>query len=445
LYRVRWMQAPTKLRIPYHYEPRPYQLPLFQAMDSGYTRAVCIWHRRAGKDKSLFNLLVKKAVERVGVYYYFFPTYNQGRKILWEGIDKDGFKFLDHIPKQLIKSADKQQMMIELTTGSVIRVIGTDNIDTVVGTNPVGCVFSEYSLQDPRAWDFVRPILAENGGWAIFNYTPRGKNHGYSLYEMARRSEKWFTNKLTVDDTHAIDQDVLDNERSEMYQRTGNDALFLQEYYVSFDAPVEGAYYGHQMLQAEEDQRITGVPYDISTEVMTAWDLGIGDSTAIWFYQVVGREVHIIDYYENSGEGLPHYISVLKQKGYIYGRHYAPHDIQVRELSSGKTRREVARGLGITFDIAPNVAIEDGIEAARTLLPRCWFDSTKTSRGLDALRSYHKEFDDKLGTWKNQALHDWASHGADAFRYLALSFREPRVKTPPRKRRFDPVTGRPMD
>lgn len=434
-----------KIRVPYHYDPRDYQLPLFRAMDSGYKRAVCIWHRRAGKDKSLVNLVAKKMLERVGSYYYFFPTYNQGRKILWEGMDKTGFKFLDHIPEALRKSTNNQEMKIELKNGSIFRVIGTDNIDSIVGTNPVGAVFSEYALQDPGAWDYTRPILAENGGWAIFNYTPRGKNHGYALYEMARQSEHWFTNKLTVDDTHAIDPDVLANERSEMYLKTGNDALFLQEYYVSFDAPVEGAYFGPQLLRAEEDGRICGVPYDIATEVHTAWDLGIGDSTAIWFYQIVGREVHIIDYYENSGEGLPHYIQILKQKQYVYGKHFAPHDIEVRELSSGKTRREVAKGLGISFDVAPNVALEDGIEAARALLPKCYFDEKQAARGLDALRSYHKEFDEKNGAWKLKPLHDWSSHGADAWRYLALSFREPRPKAIPRKRRFDPVTGRPMD
>jgi phage terminase large subunit len=433
------------LQIPYKFEPREYQLPLFQAIDSGYKRACVIWHRRAGKDKTLFNLLVKKAVEKVGVYYYFYPTYNQGRKALWENIDKNGMRFLDHVPPQLVKSSDKQQMMIELTNGSVIRVIGTDNIDTIVGTNPIGCVFSEYSLQNPSAWDFIRPILAENGGWAVFNFTPRGKNHGWQLYQLATKSEYWFSQKLSVDDTGALAPEVLANERDEMMLRTGNDALFQQEYYVSFEAPVEGAYFAAQMLQAESEDRITGVPYDISTEVHTAWDLGVGDSTAIWFYQKVGREIHIIDYYETAGEGLPHYIQVLKQKRYIYGKHYAPHDIEVRELSSGKTRREVARGLGIQFEIAPKVSIEDGIEAARTLLPRCYFDQARCDLGLNALRSYHKEWDDKLGTWKQKPVHDWASHGSDAFRYLALSFREPRQFQPPRRRHYDPITGRPLD
>jgi phage terminase large subunit len=433
------------LQIPYKFEPREYQLPLFQAIDSGYKRACVIWHRRAGKDKTLFNLLVKKAVEKVGVYYYFYPTYNQGRKALWENIDKNGMRFLDHVPPQLVKSSDKQQMMIELTNGSVIRVIGTDNIDTIVGTNPIGCVFSEYSLQNPSAWDFIRPILAENGGWAVFNFTPRGKNHGWQLYQLATKSEYWFSQKLSVDDTGALAPEVLANERDEMLLRTGNDALFQQEYYVSFEAPVEGAYFAAQMLQAESEDRIISVPYDISVEVHTAWDLGVGDSTAIWFYQKVGREIHIIDYYETAGEGLPHYIQVLKQKRYIYGKHYAPHDIEVRELSSGKTRREVARGLGIQFEIAPKVSIEDGIEAARTLLPRCYFDQARCDLGLNALRSYHKEWDDKLGTWKQKPVHDWASHGSDAFRYLALSFREPRQFQPPRRRHYDPITGRPLD
>lgn len=409
--------------IPYNFKPRDYQLPLWNALDN-YKRIVCIWHRRAGKDKTLINIVAKETQKRVGSYYYFFPTYKQGKKIIWEGMDRDGFKFLAHFPQELVKRIDNTEMLIEFNNGSIFRIIGTDNIDSIVGTNPVGCVFSEYSLQDPSAWDFIRPILAENGGWAIFNYTPRGANHGKQLYLMAESDEKWFCQKLTVDDTKAISQEVLDQERKEICEKTGNDALFMQEYYCSFDAPVEGAYYGSQLMKAETDGRITNVPYEPTIPVDTFWDLGIDDSMTIWFLQQVGREKRLIDYFEVTGEGLSYCIKELLRKPYVYGQHFAPHDIEVRELTSGKSRRETAQSLGVNFVVVPKISIEDGIDAVRNLLNSCWFDKTNCERGIDALRSYHKEWDEKNKVYRNHPQHDWASHGSDAFRYLAVGIRE---------------------
>src|SRR3990167_2019975 len=174
---------PLEITLPYMFTPRDYQLPVLKALDSGYKRAVAVWHRRSGKDKVFLNYLIKSMYKRVGAYYYFFPTYRQGRKVIWQGMDRSGMRFIDHIPKALRKRTHDQDMIIETKNGSLLQVIGTDNIDAVVGSNPVGCVFSEWSLQDPSAWDFIRPILAENGGWAVFNYTPRGKNHGWT-YEV---------------------------------------------------------------------------------------------------------------------------------------------------------------------------------------------------------------------------------------------------------------------
>ncbi len=411
------------IALPYNYEPRPYQLALLAAIDQGKRRAVCVWHRRSGKDKTLINIIAKKMFERIGAYYYFFPTYNQGRKILWNGMDRNGFKFINHIPLELRKRVDNQQMLIETVNGSIFQIVGTDNIDSVVGTNPIGNIFSEYSLQNPRAWDFVRPILAENGGFAIFNYTPRGSNHGKSLFEMAQSDPiHWFCQKLTVDDTHAISPEILEQERLEIIKKDGNDALFMQEYYCSFEVPIQGAYYGNQLMELEKQGRITNVPWEPALPVNTYWDLGIGDSTAIWFEQSVGHEIRIIDYYENNGEGLGHYIKKLKEKPYVYGEHYAPHDIQVRELSSGKSRLESARELGVNFRIQPKLPIDDGIDAARNLLPMMWFDKQKTERGLNALKSYHKYWDEENKIYSSRPEHDWSSHGADAFRGLAVSY-----------------------
>lgn len=416
----------TRIRLPYNFEPRVYQVPLLEALDNGIKRAVVVWHRRSGKDKTLINLVAKKMYERVGAYYYFFPTYNQGRKILWDGRDKSGFKFMDHIPESIRARTDNTQMLIETKLGSIFQIIGTDKIDSIVGTNPIGCVFSEYSLQDPSAWDYMRPILAENGGWAVFNYTPRGENHGYELYQLAQNDpEHWFCQLLTVDDTHVIPQDVLDQERREIIQKDGNDALYQQEYMCSFTVPIAGAYYASHLMKAETEGRITTVPIETSLAVDTFWDLGIDDSTTIWFVQTAGQELRIIDYYENSGEGLAFYAKVLQEKGYVYGRHFAPHDIEVRELGSGKSRLETARGLGISFKVAPKLSIEDGIEAGRNILSKCWFDRTKCHKGLNALKSYHKEWDEKNKVYRPHPEHDWSSHGADAFRTFAVSFKRP--------------------
>jgi len=417
--------------IPFNFTPRNYQLPLLIAMESkangglGYKRAVCVWHRRAGKDKTLMNLIVSKMLQRVGTYYYFLPTYQQGKKIIWNGMDREGFKFLNHIPEEIRTRTDSQEMLIELRNGSIFQVIGTDKVDSIVGTNPVGCIYSEYSLQDPNAWNFIKPILDENQGWAVFNFTPRGKNHAYDLLTYAQsRPETWFSQVLTAKDTKAISEQQLVEAKEELFARTGSDAHYMQEYMCSFEAPVSGAYYGKQIMDAIDEGRVTGVPYEPRLPVNTYWDLGIDDSTSIWFAQDVGKEIRLIDYLEVSGEGLVHIIKMLKEKPYIYGTHTAPHDISVREFTTGRSRYETAKSLGVTFRIVPKFSIEDGIEATRNLFQRCWFDSKKCARGIDALKGYHKEFDDKNGTYKSHPVHDWSSHGSDSFRYLALGHRE---------------------
>jgi hypothetical protein len=405
------------ITIPYKFKPREYQLPLFKAFDKGIKRAVIVWHRRAGKDISLLNIVVKSAIKRVGAYYYFFPTYKQGKKILWKGMTKEGRRFLSYIPVSLISNINNTDMTIELKNGSLIQVIGTDNIDSIVGTNPVGCVFSEYALQNPRAWDMMRPILAENGGWAIFDFTPRSENHGYKIYQMAKKNKKWFSSLLTVDDTGAIDPEVIEEERNSGM----SEDLILQEYYCSFKTPIQGSYYTKEIKYLEENNRIIEKVYDKELKVHTAWDLGIADSTSIWFFQVYKDEVRIIDHYENSGEGLGHYIEICKNKGYDYGRMVAPHDIKVRELNTGESRIEYARKHGVDFDIAPKLSFMDGIESVRRLLRKCYFDKNKCEYGLNALKSYHKEYNEKKKIFRTIPDHDWSSHAADAFRYLAVS------------------------
>ncbi len=411
------------ITLPHRFDPRDYQLPLLSAMDSGKKRAVQVWHRRSGKEKTDLNLIAKKMMERVGTYYYVFPTFVQGRKVIWDGTDGSGFKLLDHFPRQLLSGKPNDtEMKLHYRNGSMFQVVGSDKFDAVMGTNPIGMVFSEYSLQDPICWAYFRPILAENGGWAIFNFTPRGENHAYDLHCLAKADpENWFDEVLTVDDTHAIKKEVLEQERKEIIRLYGNDALFQQEYYCSFVVPISGAYYADQLQQAYRDSRIGVVPHEPRLSVDTWWDLGINDRMSIWFSQSVGQELRFIDYLEGTGQGFPHYIGLLKEKGYVYGEHWAPHDIQVRELSTGKSRLDTAAALGIRFRVSPKLPIVDGIDAARSLFSKCWFDSAKCRDGLNALKNYRKQYDEKRKTYMNVPYHDWSSNAADAFRGTAVS------------------------
>ena len=409
-----------EIQVPDNWRPRDYQLDLWKYLENGGKRAVAVWHRRAGKDLLSVNWCVTAALKRKGLYWHLLPTYNQGRKIVWDGMTRDGRSFLEHFPKELWANVNNTDMRLELKNGSIYQVVGTDNVDRLVGSNPVGVVFSEYSLQDPRAWDLVRPILAENGGWAVFIYTARGRNHGYDLFNMANRNERWFCQRLSVDDTSVLNQEAIDEER----EAGMPEELIQQEFYCSFDAPLVGSYYGSLMAKALAEERIKNVPYEPRLEVHTAWDLGMGDSTAIIWFQQFGNEYRIIDYYENQGEGIPHYVKIVREKDYIYGRHIAPHDIRVREMGTGKSRYEVARDLGIRFDVCPNIQVDDGIEAVRSIIPRCYFDEKKCSILVEALRQYRKDYDEKNKVYKNRPLHDWSSHGADAFRYLALGTRD---------------------
>jgi hypothetical protein len=418
--------------LPYKFVPRQYQMRAwkhFEETKEGQ-RGVCLWHRRAGKDLFAINMITVKAHQRIGTYWHLLPTYKQGRAIVWNGMTRDGRKFMDYIPESLVDHKNSTEMTCYFKNGSIYQVVGTDNVDSLVGTNPVGCVFSEYSLHDPSAWEYIRPILAENGGFALFIYTARGKNHGHRLWKNAERNLAWFNERLIAgnegtlrpDGTPVISDEIIEEERAAGMP----EAMIQQEFFNSFEAPLVGAYYADQMNNAEKDGRIGNVPWEPRLSVDTYWDLGVDDATAIWFVQTFGHEQRIIDYYENSGEGLAHYIKTLRERDYVYGRHFAPWDIEVREFTSGRSRIETARELGIRFTTVSQHSREDGIEAVRNLLPQCWFDEKKCERGIDALKSYRKEFDSKRRVYTNQPVHDWASHGADAFRTFAMGHKRRR-------------------
>lgn len=414
--------------LPYNFTPRWYQTPLWGHMQKGGSfkrkRACVVWHRRAGKDLNCIHLICTAQTERIGLYWHIFPTYAQGKKIAWDGMTKEGTPFRNAFPPNLIQGENNTDMKLTLTTGSIYQVVGADNPDSLVGANPIGVVFSEWSLISPKVWEYLMPILEENEGWAIFIFTPRGRNHAFKMLKEKRKDPNWFTQVLKNSVTRVVDDAGIERMKSDGM----SEAMIAQEMEVSFDAPVEGSYYGKFLTILEKEGRRVNVKYEPLLPVHTAWDLGIGDYMSIWFYQLYGMEIRIIDFYQNSGEGLAHYVKELQRKPYVYGTHNAPHDINVRELGTGVTRKETANNLGIKFRTARQLPIDEGIEAVRAILPMCWFDANLTENGYEALKHYHKEWDDDKRTFRDKPEHDWSSHAADAFRTLAVTLRGVRKK-----------------
>lgn len=428
------------LQIPHNFTARDYQVQFLKAVEDSINGKSPIryffqcWHRRSGKDKTnIADVVPRRLIKDSCLVKYVYPTLVMGRDHLWDGIGSDGFKYIDHIPQQLrAGGANTTRMVIRTKNGSQFQIGGSDEPDSLRGGNPKMFVFSEWSEQNPYAWDVVEPILRENDGIAIFNLTPKGDNHAKALLEYARDNPLWFTQVLTANDTNVFSPEQLVQIKQDIIKRfiaqgRGEEeaiAYFDQEYMCSFESAVVGSYYGAALRRAESEGRIGNVPWEPQLPVHTFWDIGVGDSTAIWFMQALGREIRVIDYYETSGEGVPHYISVLKNKPYIYGEVFWPHDGTVREFGSGLSRVETAKQHGMKPKIVARQSIEDGIEAARTLLARCYFDKTKCDRGIKALKNYKKDWDDKNQVFRDKPLHDWSSHGADAFRYLAVGFKD---------------------
>lgn len=401
------MNVETQIKLN-RFKPRSYQLPIMDALvNKGYRRILAILPRRAGKDITAFNLCIRECVRKVQVIYYVFPTYSQAKKVIWDSITNTGERILEYCPDELVDSKNSQEMKIRFKNGSLLQLVGSDNYDSLMGTNPQGVVFSEYALQDPRAYQYIRPILAANGGWAMFLSTPRGKNHLWELYQIALESPEWFCLKLTVEDTNHIPLSEIEKEKLEGIM---SDDLIQQEYYTSFTMGVEGSYYAKYMDRMRVKGQIGIVPWETGFKVHSAWDIGVRDSTTIIMFQCIGQTVRIIDCYENSKQGLEHYIKVLEQKPYSWGKHIAPHDIAVQEFGSGMTRIEKAKQLGIKFTISNNVSIEDGIESVRSALSKIWIDEQACKPLIKALENYRQEYDVKRKIYKSQPLHDWSSH-----------------------------------
>ncbi len=389
------------------------------------TRWACIVaHRRAGKTVAAINDLIKGAftcTQPDGRFAYIAPYYTQAKDVAW------GYLKRFSAPFPGVKT-NESELWVEIPSaaGSArVRLYGADNYDRMRGIYLDGVVLDEFADQDPRAWsEVIRPALADRKGWATFIGTPKGKNAFWEVYERAVESEDWFDLRLRASETGIVSQDELDALRDEM-----SEDEYAREMETSFDAAIEGAYYARLLTEAElaTPKRIGLVPHDPMLEVHAAWDLGIGDSTAIWLAQFVGREIRLIDYIENSGVALSWYAQQLRERHtYTYAPLILPHDAQARELGTGKSRVEMLEEMKFKTRIAPRVSPEDGIEVVRRMLPRTWIDAAKCDVGLRAIKDYREKVDPKRRVSLGP-LHDWTSHAADALRYLMTAYEEPQM------------------
>ena len=416
------------IQLPNKWEPREYQKPLWKYLHGGGKRAIAVWPRRHGKDDVALHFTACAAHERVGTYWHLLPQQNQARKAIWDAIDPHtGLRRIDNaFPPALRETTRENDMMIRFKSGSTWQVIGSDNYDALVGTPPIGVVFSEFALSDPQAWSLIRPILLENNGWALFITTPRGRNHAKRMLDMAESSPDWFAERLTATETGVFSPAALQAERLELLQERGDedgDAIFQQEYMTSFSAGLPGAYYAKIIDRLEEGGRIGFVPYNPAQQVHTAWDLGRNDATAIWFVQRNGTGWDVIDYLANTSVGIDWYVRALREKEYNYGEHLLPHDAENEQLVSttGSIAQTVTTmGLKGVRIVPRTKSVANDINEVRQILPLCRFDKDKTAKGVDALRSYRRIWDEKLKAYRDTPLHDWASDPADAFRTFAI-------------------------
>lgn len=398
------------------YTPRKHQAELHNLLDQ-HRFAVLNCHRRFGKTVCILNHLIKAAVTNPlpnPRYAYVAPTYKQAKSIAWDYIKQ----FTHQIPGT---KYNETELRCDFPNGARITLLSSENSDSLRGIFLDGVCIDETAQVDPKLWnEILRPALSDRKGFCYFIGTPAGmQNFFYEMYQHALSDKKWLAYTAPVSKTKIIDQEELDAALTQM-----GESKYKQEFECDWIANIEGTIFGKLVREAEDKGRLTKINYDPSLPVNTVWDLGVGDSTAIIFYQQLGNTIQIIDYYENNREGLPHYAKIVKEKDYIYEHHYAPHDIEVTEFSLGKTRREVAYQLGINFRILPKLPLEDGIHAAKMILPRCYFDLDNCQHLVDALRHYHRRYNEKMRMFSNKPVHDWSSHACDAFRYMAIAIDE---------------------
>ena len=415
-----------EIALPHNMEYRDYQKWVVEFVRKWWKRAISKWHRRAGKDKTYFNLCVEEAIRHPGGYAYILPTYAQGKKIIWDSIDKDWRKFKDHIPKQILIWENGTELKFTLSNGSFIQILWSDNIDSLRGISPRGIVFSEYAFQNPTVWEVMRPILAENGWWAIFNSTTNGKNHFKDMWDMAVSSPEWYSQSLTVEDTWVVSKEYINQEREQWM----SEEMIQQEYYCSFDVGALWSFYADLMTTAGNEWRITQIP-KLLNAVDIYFDLGRNDQTSVWFKQNDWMFYNFIHYYEANGKHITKYFDYIDEyidlnKLQINKLHF-PHDSSQKHIEAEKSSLELAQERywhHKVHYIERTTAIQKDRDRVRELLPRCRFDKDWASQGIKCLENYHKKWDDKKKVFWNDHEHDWASHWSDSFRYFAVTEKE---------------------
>lgn len=388
--------------------------------------ACLIAHRRAGKTVSAVNDLIRAAAECQSPWPHFAyvtPYRSQGKSVAWQ--------YLKHYARPIMRSANEAELFITLLNGAKISIFGADNADAMRGLGFDGIFLDEYGDFRPSVWgSVIRPALSDRQGWCVFAGTPKGKNQFWDIYSAAQRiPDEWFCMELKASDSKLLPEGELNAAKAQL-----SEDQYLQEMECSFEASILGAYYGTEMREATEQGRVTKVNYDNNVPVHTAWDLGYRDDTAVWFYQVIRDEVHLIDFYAVSGANIDEIAANILAKPYNFGKHHLPHDARAKTLAAaGKSVIEqLAVHFGInSLAIVPDLSVQDGIQAVRKVLPQCWFDADKCSEGIEALRQYQREYDEDKKAFRQTPRHDWCSHPADAFRMLAVAWRsEPRVRQP---------------
>lgn len=397
--------------------------------------ACLVAHRRAGKTVACVADLIDAALRCTKPsprFSYIAPLFVQAKDVAWNYVKR----FTRDIPGTAFNEAE---LRVDLPGDRRIRLYGADNYDRLRGIYLDGVILDEYADMPPAAWgEVIRPALADRQGWAVFIGTPKGRNAFWEVFERSKVDKDWFSSVLKASETGLLAKSELDAARAEMTPEQ-----YEQEFECSFEAAILGAYYGKEIAELERQGRIGDVPYDTAVPVYTAWDLGIGDATAIWFFQVVGPELHVIDHYEAHGHGLAHYAAVLQSKPYQYAKHYVPHDAMARDLGTGRTRVETLKELtGKSPYVLRQNDVMDGINALRVSMPRSRWDASKCREGIEALRQYRTEYDEKLKTFKDRPRHDWTSHTADAARYMAMAWRELKADPPPKPPVYDFI-GKP--
>lgn len=390
------------------YKPRALQKILHENI-SKHRFSVLVLHRRAGKTVMCINHMIRDAMYSKtpnSRYAFISPTFKQGKATAWDYIKT----FAGKIPGVKF---NESELRADFPNGARITILGAENDQALRGIFLDGCVLDETQSISPNIFpEIIRPALADRKGWCVFIGTPKGRNYFFELYEYAKKTEGWYASVHKASETKILDDDELKAAKSIM-----SEDLFEQEFECSFQAAITGSYYGSIIEDLEKNNKVVDNLYDPELPVETWWDLGMNDSTVIWFAQRHKGQIRLIDFYENAGEGLDHYANIIESKGYNYNRHIAPHDIKVRELGAyGKSRLETALELGISFEVAPKLSLEDGIEAVRKSLPNCWFDKNKCHYGMECLKSYQKKWDDINQCFRNRPIHNFASHAADAFR-----------------------------